>query len=97
MLDSDRPEQKVDDSVFADAEPACTALVPVVVSAQWSQIPNLQLSRSNSTFVTQLIATAEHLPQTRSLRRGSPADARTAYNQVQGTVQGAAIRTRQVI
>src|SRR5258708_1031529 len=100
MLDSDRPEPTVDDGVVADAGPACTALVPVVISAQWSQIPNLQLSRSNSTFVTHLIATAEHLPQTRSLRRASPTDARTAYSaiqhQTQGPVQGAIIRTRQV-
>ena len=37
-----------------------------------------RLSR-RSTFVTQLIATAEHVPQTRSLRRATPADAQAAY------------------
>jgi hypothetical protein len=95
MLDSDRPEQTVDDSVLADAKPACVALVPVVTSAQWSSIPSLQAS--NSTFVTHLIATAEHVPQTRSLRRASPADARSAYAANQHQVPGAAIRTRQIV
>jgi hypothetical protein len=96
MLDSDRSEQMADDSVLPEAAPACVALVPVVTSAQWSEIPNLQLSRSDSTFVTHLIATAEHVPQTRSLRRASPADARSAYAANQ-QVQGAAIRTRQIV
>jgi hypothetical protein len=95
MSGSDRPEQTVDDGVPADARPACMALVPVVTSAQWSQIPNLQLSRANSTFVTHLIATAEYVPQTRSLRRASPADAHSAYAAHQ--TPGAGIRTRQTI
>src|SRR3954452_21420682 len=30
-------------------------------------------------FVTHLIATAEHVPQTRTLRRATPADAKAAY------------------
>jgi hypothetical protein len=100
MSDTGRPEQTTDDGVIfnakpaSDAKPACTALVPTVTSAQWSQIP--QLPRTNSTFVTHLIATAEHVPQTRSLRRASPADARSAYAANQ-QVQGAAIRTRQIV
>jgi hypothetical protein len=97
MLSTGRPEQTVDDGVLADAKPACVALVPVVTSTQWSQIPSKQQSRPNSTFVTHLIATAERVPQTRSLRRATPADARTAYTANQHPVQGAGIRTRQII
>jgi hypothetical protein len=66
----------------ADARPPCFALVPVVASAQWSHLPNQQLSRADPTFVTHLIATAEHVPQTCSLRRATPADAQAAYRSV---------------
>jgi hypothetical protein len=95
MLDSDRPEQAVNDGVMTDAKPPCVALVPMVSSAQWSPIP--PLSRANSTFVTQLIATAEFLPQTRSLRRATAADAQTAYQANLRPIEGAGIRTRQII
>jgi len=93
MLSIDRPEQMVEDGVFTeDAESACTALVPVVSSVQWAHPAHLQ--RLDSTFVTQLIATAEHDPQTRVLRRGTLADAQSAYRR--HTV-GAGVRTRQII
>ncbi len=99
MLGSDRPEQTIEDGVFSDAGPACVALVPVVASAQWSM--PIELSRPNSTFVTHLIATAEQVPQTRSLRRAMAADAQTAYRANQHTAQGAdqvaGVRTRQII
>jgi hypothetical protein len=75
----DQLEQTESAADSADARPPCVALVPVVASAQWSQAPNQQLSRADPTFVTHLIATAEHVPQTRSLRRASPADAQAAY------------------
>ena len=50
-------------------------------------------------FVTQLIAAAEQLPQTRNLRRATPADAQSAYraNQPHAHAPGAGIRTRQII
>ena len=98
MLSIDRPQQMVEDGVFTeDAEPACTkpacmALVPVVPSVQWSQPAHLQ--QPDSTFLTQLIATAEHDPQTRVLRRATLADAQSAYRR--HTV-GAGVRTRQII
>jgi hypothetical protein len=95
MLSTGRPEQTIEDGVLSDAKPACVALVPVVASAQWS-IPS-QLSRPNSTFVTHLIATAEQVPQTRSLRRATAADAQTAYRANQHPIQDAGIRTRQII
>jgi len=101
MSGNGRPEQKVESGVIFDAEPgleakpACTALVPLVTSARWSQIP--QLCRSNSTFVAHLIATAEHVPQTCSVRRATPADAQNAYSANQHRLQGAGMRARQVI
>lgn len=96
MSSSDGPEPTVEDGVLADAKPACVALVPVVPTLRWSRVPDQQLSRAD--FVTQLIATAEHLPQTRSLRRATPADAKAAYGaRWHGApAQGTGIRTRQV-
>src|ERR1700679_1967111 len=97
MLNGDRPEQTMDDGAFADAKPACGALVPLVASAQWSPIPGQLLSRADSTFVTHLIPTAEHAPQTRSLRRATPADAQTAYGAHQHPISGVGIRTQRTI
>ncbi|MDR3487889.1 MAG: hypothetical protein P4M05_23695 [Bradyrhizobium sp.] len=97
MLDTDRSGQAVDDGVLTDAMPPCVALVPMVTAAKWSQIPSYQLSLPNSTFVAHLIATAEHVPQTRSLRRATPADARTAYSTNQHRLQGTVARARQII
>jgi hypothetical protein len=96
MLSSDRPEIAIDEGVLADARPACVALVPVVTSARWSEIPNGLLLRSDSTFVAHLIATAEHVPQTRSLRRATPADAHSVYAH-QNQNFGAGGRTRRTI
>jgi phospholipase C len=96
MLSTDRPEQMVEDGVFTeDAKPACMALVPVVPSVQWSHPAHLQ--RADSTFVTQLIATAEQAPQTRALRRATLADAQSAYSANRPRTVGAGIRTRQII
>ena len=97
MLSGGEPEQRIDDGVLADATPACLALVPVIPSAQWSQTSGLQPSQPNSIFVTHLIATAEQVPQTRSLRRATPADAQTAYRANQRQVLGVGVRTRQII
>jgi hypothetical protein len=87
----------MDDGVLADAKPACVALVPMVAAAKWSRVSSSQLSLSDATFVAHLIATAEHVPQTRSLRRASPADALTAYNTNRHKFQGAGMRARQII
>lgn len=96
MSGSGRPEQTVDDGVVADARPACVALVPVAQPTEWTRTANQQCSRPASTFVAQLLATAEHAPQTRALRRATAADAQTAYSaRRQAGVAG--IRTRQVI
>ena len=95
MLGSDRPEHTVDDGVQTDVRPACVALVPVIPTIHWSRVPD-QLS-SRADFVAHLIATAEHAPQTRSLRRATPADAQAAYGARQSRAPNAAGRTRQII
>jgi hypothetical protein len=96
MLGTGRPEQTADDGVLADTKPACVALVPMARSVGWSHTARPQLSRPDSTFITHLIATAERAPQTRSLRRATPADAQTAYR-ANRPVQAVGIRTRQTI
>ena len=81
----------------AGARPPCVALVPMVTAARWQRISNSQLSLASSPFVTHLIATAEHVPQTCSLCRATPADARTAYSTSQHRLHGVGIRPRQAI
>jgi len=93
MLDIDRSEQVLDGGVPDDVGPACVDLVPVTASVHW--LPKRPLTRPDPGFVTQLIATAEQAPQTRSLRRGSLADAQIAYGPHPRPRVG--FRTRQVI
>jgi hypothetical protein len=97
MLSSSRPDEAAEDGVVTDEKPACVALVPVVPTVHWSRVPEQPLSRAD--FVTQLIATAEHIPQTRSLRRATPADAEAAYGAQwhKAPAQVAGVRTRQII
>jgi hypothetical protein len=95
MPERERPEQ-TEDGVFEDvAPPRCVALVPVVASTEWAR-PASQ-PRSSSIFVTHLIATAERVPQTRSLRRATAADAQNAYGARQHQGPRAGIKTRQII
>jgi hypothetical protein len=97
MSSGGRPQQTLDEGALADAAPASVALVPTVASAQRSQASIRPLSRPSSIFVTHLIATAEQAPQTRSLRRATPADAQTAYQANRRPVADAGFRTRQLI
>ncbi|GLR83934.1 hypothetical protein [Bradyrhizobium iriomotense] len=71
-----------------------TALVPLTPTLAWAH-KVAALPRPDPSFVTQLIANAEHLPQTSRLRRASPADANMAYGNKRplGSVSA---RTRQV-
>jgi hypothetical protein len=96
MSGSDRLKTTIDEGAFAEAKPPCFALVPVVEATRWSPIPSGLLLRSDSTFVTHLIATAEHVPQTRSLRRATPADAQNAYAH-QLHAMSAGHRTRRTV
>lgn len=68
MSGFDNPEQ---------AENAGTSLVTVTPTVQWAY--KQPLPRPDSSFVTQLIASAEQVPQARRLRRATPADAKVAY------------------
>jgi hypothetical protein len=80
-------KQEIEDGVFEDVEPPCVALVPVTQTVY--RAPKLAVTRPNANFVTQLIATAEHVPQTCELRRAAPADALSAYRAFQHRIEGA--------
>jgi hypothetical protein len=96
MPDTDQPDT-IEDRVLADAKSACVALVPMSEPAPWTRTARLRRSRPDSIFITHLIATAEQVPQTRTLRRATAADAQTAYDATQRPIQHAGIRTRQII
>jgi hypothetical protein len=95
MLDVERSEQALDGEVLGPDEPGCVELVPVIQSVRW--MPKGPIARPDPSFVTHLIATAAQAPQTRSLRRGSLADAQTAYGASRIPRHGTGFRTRQVI
>ena len=58
-------------------------------------VRKVKLTRPDPSFVTQLIANAEHVPQTSRLRRGSSEDARMAYGS-KLPLPSVSSRTRQV-
>jgi hypothetical protein len=95
MTSNGQSDPTIDDGAVAAEKPACVALVPVVPTVRWSRVPDQQMSRAD--FVTQLIATAEYAPQTRSLRRATPAVAQAAYEARWHQGQGARSRTREII
>ena len=79
-------QQEIEVGVFEDVETPCVAVVPVTPTVY--EAPKLALPRPNASFVAQLIATAEQLPQTRNLRRADPADALSAYSVRQRKLEG---------
>ena len=83
------------DAEFVDIPPDTVALVPL--SARADVPAKTPLNRPDANFLTQLIATADQEPQTRSLRRGSSADARAAYDPHGGERRSVARRTKQII
>jgi hypothetical protein len=95
MRDGDQADQRADERVAEDADPSCTALVPVVPTASWSH--NRPHPRPSSIFVTHLIATAEQAPQTRSLRRASASDASAAYTANSHRTIRTGLRARQLV
>jgi hypothetical protein len=70
-------DQVVEDGDFEEIAPRCVALVSLAPSPQ--RLRTFSLLRPDPSFVAQLIATAEQLPQTRQLRRATPSDAMSAY------------------
>ena len=81
------------DQIEDTTREASTALVPFTPVLQL--VRKVPLTRPDPSFVTQLIANAEQLPQASRLRRGSNEDARMAYGGKRplGSVVS---RTRQV-
>lgn len=51
----------------------------IVARETISRAPALRTTRPDAAFVTHLIAMAEQVPQTRALRRDTPATARATY------------------
>ena len=95
MLDVDRSEEILDgEFVSLDDEPACVDLEPIQTL---HRTHHAAAPRPDPSFLTQLIATADQAPQTRSLRRASPADAQMAYGASRNRPCGTGFRTRQTI
>jgi hypothetical protein len=70
-----------------------TALVSLTPTLQW--VHKTPTPRPDPSFVAQLIANAEHVPQASRLRRATPADAGLAYGHKR-PLPSVAARTRQV-
>ena len=81
------------DQIEETTREASTALVPLAPVLQL--VRRVPLTRPDPSFVTQLIANAEHLPQASRLRRGSSEDALMAYGGKR-PLPSVAARTRQV-
>jgi len=81
------------DQIEEPTREASTALVPLTPVLQL--VHKVPVTRPDPSFVTQLIANAEHLPQASRLRRGSSEDARTAYGSKR-PLPSVTSRTRQV-
>jgi hypothetical protein len=73
------------------ATSAGCALVPVVPTLRWSPLRQCH-SRTDPSFVTQLLATAELIPQTCALRRTTTTAYRSTANRNQMTVTGSRMR-----
>lgn len=87
-------DTEAEDGVFEEIEAPGVALVAVAETAY--RAPRLAVVRSDASFLTQLIATAEQLPQTRQLRRAATAEALTAYRSSEHRIRDALISTRQL-
>jgi hypothetical protein len=86
-------EQVVEDAVFEEAP----AVAPVPLESSLRPTRKTRSPRPDPSFVAQLIATAEQLPQTRKLCRAAPADAMSAYRAGARNVDDTLPRTRQII
>ena len=94
MFESNQSEV-LDGEIVNDPGATGTALVPLAATTHWA--PKIPLPHADPSFVAQLIATAEREPQTRGQRRGSLADAQSAYGTHVGERRSVARRTRQII
>ena len=92
MLRDDGVEQMTDDAATA-GKSSCTALVPLVQTAEWSS--RQEPPQTNAIFVTQLIAT-----ETQDLSASNPGqaaalDAFSAYRTSQHRIEDAGMRAHQ--
>ena len=72
------------------------ALVPVAALPQRSPWSGQSHLPSGAPFLTHLIATAEQIAQTRTLRRATPMEAQAAYRSAaQGATPATGVRVRQ--
>ena len=94
MAGSGRSETIID-AEFVDIPNPSVELVPL--SARPDVRPTVALNRPDASFLAQLIATAEHAPQTCSLRRGCCADAQAAYGPHISERRSVTRRTKQII
>jgi hypothetical protein len=98
IVDADFVDTGPADANSLDAgstRPASMALVRMVEPAQWSHVR--PLPRPDSIFLSHLIATHDHAPQTCSLRRASASDANAAYTANRQRIGGAGLRARQIV
>lgn len=90
-----RHPEAIIEAEFVEIPNPSVELVPL--SARPDVQPIAPVTRPDASFLTQLIATAEHVPQTCSLRRGSCADAQAAYGPRAGERRSVTRRTKQII
>ncbi|HUN97726.1 MAG TPA: hypothetical protein VMU69_16030 [Bradyrhizobium sp.] len=86
MLRDDGVEQTADNAAVA-GKSTCTALVPLVQTAEWSS--HREPPRPNSIFVTQLIAAETQNPQTSGPGQAAALNAFSAYRTSQHRVEDA--------
>ena len=79
------------------AKPASTALVPLTPFIERRARRRWYRWAPDPIFVAHLMAQAQQVPQARTLRRASPADAQSAYRPSQTQTQSAGKLMRQVI
>lgn len=72
----DIPETETD---MVSVKEGSRALVAETTTPDNDAVTMKRAVRSDAAFVTQLIATARGVPQTRAARRAAPAEAATAY------------------
>jgi hypothetical protein len=83
-------EVEIEDGVFEEIEARARTDGAALVPTEAVQCARrLATVRQDASFVAQLIATAEQLPQTRHLRRAAPADALSAYRLSENRIRDA--------
>jgi len=82
MIDYEVHDSDPESNYEPSQEENSGALLPAVVRRESIHTTSYAVTRPDPFFVTQLIATATQVPQTRTLRRTTPEDAQTSYQSV---------------